>query len=312
MALNQAVVSFALASAVATSGTVTVGYPVYQAATIPNLTQGNFNISDSKHTLKIGNNIYSSPQDFTLTFNANASGITVTNRGTTTWPAGSVAALGLNTNGNTVQTTAPRASTRVVPAREIILDLGSPAAAAATTICAAQAIASATNAVINGTLAIGGVGFPDVPRGLSLVSSNAGDTTQTVTITGLDEWGQTVVETATLNGTTTVNANKAFAAVTRVAVSAAMTGNLSVGSSTKLGLPLAVRNVTQVRGEALDAAVATAGTFAYALSNTVPSATNGDVRGTYIPNSAPDGSRAFKLTVSLPDPSDIGVAQFAG
>src|SRR5262245_1454988 len=64
-----------------------------------------------------------------------------------------------------------------------------PAAGTATQICAAQAIAGAADAVINGTFASGGVAIMDVPRVPVIVSANAGDTTQTVTIRGYDTVG---------------------------------------------------------------------------------------------------------------------------
>ena len=42
------------------------------------------------------------------------------------------------------------------------------------------------------------------------------------------------------------------------------------------------------------------------------SSTTGDVRGTYDPNAAADGSKSFGLIAMVPNPSDLGVSQFAG
>ncbi len=97
-----------------------------------------------------------------------------------------------------------------------------PAALSATAVCAAQAIAAAGNATINGSSASGGVATFNACRNFSVVSSSASDTTQTVTVTGTDFWGQAQTCTLTLNGTTTVNGVKGFKTITRVAVSAAL------------------------------------------------------------------------------------------
>ena len=91
-----------------------------------------------------------------------------------------------------------------------------PVALSATAICAAQAVAAAGNATINGTVASGGVANLDVARGVSIVTSNAGNTTQTVTVTGIDYYGQAQTETLTCNGTTTVSGKKAFEAISQV------------------------------------------------------------------------------------------------
>ena len=45
---------------------------------------------------------------------------------------------------------------------------------------------------------------------------------------------------------------------------------------------------------------------------TAPTATTGDVRGTYNPTTTPDGSTAFSLLVSLPDTTYIGVDNYEG
>lgn len=174
--------------------------------------------------------------------------------------------------------------------------IAQPIALSATAVCAAQAIAAAGNAVINGASASNGVATFDVPRAVRVVSSGAGDTTQTVTVTGTDVYGQPMTQALTLNGTTVVNGTKAFSRVTRVAVSAAMAGNLSVGSTDILGLPYFVRDRGMiVKAGWADVLAQDAGTFTPAVS-LAPSATTGDVRGTYVPSSATDGTRRLVLT----------------
>jgi hypothetical protein len=308
-----------LAAAVATSGTVTFSYPnagVNLAAT--GFNKGNYLFSNNQHKLQIGQTIYTSPKDFTLTFNANASGITVTNKGASTWPAGSIANLQLNTNGpaaprfNDVVVGTPSGNSDLTGLTAVLIDLGSPAAGTATGVCLAQAVASAKNLTLNGALVTSSIAYlPDVQRTLQFVSANAGDTTQTVTITGFDKFNAKVTETVTLNGTTIVTSKKALATVTNLAISAATAGNISVGASNILGLPIAIyKSAVQVLKESQDGAVATAGTFVNADLSTA-TATTGDVRGTYLPNATPDGSKGFAIFALVPDPSDIGVTNFS-
>jgi hypothetical protein len=175
-----------------------------------------------------------------------------------------------------------------------------PATLSATAVCAAQAVAAAGNATINGASASGGVATLDVARIVSFVSSNAGDTTQTVTVTGTDYWGQTQTQRITLNGVTTVNSTKTFKTITTVAVSAALAGNLSVGSGDVFGLPYKVTDGGYLLRTGWAGAVAdNAGTFVAADAAT-PSATTGDVRGTFAPTgSAANGSRRLVIAIGL-------------
>lgn len=99
-------------------------------------------------------------------------------------------------------------------------------------ICVAQAIAGAGAALLNGSLVSGGVATLDVARHVLVDSANAGDTTQTATITGTDRNGNTITEAIALNGTTAVAGTKNFKTVTAVSLSAAMAGNFTLGTTT--------------------------------------------------------------------------------
>lgn len=179
-----------------------------------------------------------------------------------------------------------------------------PATLSATAISAVQAIAGAGNALINGTLATAGVAtLPDqCGRCLSMISTNAGDTTQTVTVTGTDFLGNAQTERRTLNGTTIVNLTKAFKTVTQVAISAALTGNFSMGNRDVFGLPVFVSSANYVEDVHWAGVLAQdAGTFA-AGDTTLPAtnATN-DTRGTYAPTSAANGTRRLTVNITLLD-----------
>ncbi len=65
-------------------------------------------------------------------------------------------------------------------------------------------------------------------------------------------------------------------------------------------------------GELQDGAAATAGALVAGDDTSPATATTGDVKGTYDPSAAMNGDRDMQLIVALPDPSDKGVAQYAG
>lgn len=175
-----------------------------------------------------------------------------------------------------------------------------PATISATAVCAAQAVAAAGNATINGTSATGGVATFNCTRNVSIISSSASDTTQTVTVTGTDYWGQAQTSLLTINGTTTVNGLKGFKTITKVAVSAAFVGNLSVGMGDTFGLPYKVTDAGYLLRTGWAGAVAdNAGTFTAADTATASSST-GDVRGTFLPaTSASNGTRRLVIAIGL-------------
>lgn len=185
--------------------------------------------------------------------------------------------------------------------RVFVYDI-TPAALSTTAICAAQAISgSNVAALINGASASGGVATLDVPRALQMASANAGDTTQTVTVTGTDFYGRTQTETRTLNGTTAVNFLKAFRTVTGVRVSATMAGNLTVGSRDAFGLPYRVTDAVYVLHAGWDNTLArNAGTLTVA-DTAAATATTGDPRGLYAQTgNAANGTRRLVLALALP------------
>lgn len=174
-----------------------------------------------------------------------------------------------------------------------------PVALSATAVAAAQAVAGAGNLTINGASATGGVATFDVPRTITIVSTNAGDTTQTATVTGTDVYGLAMSELIAFNGTTAVTGQKAFKTVTRVAISAALTGNGSVGSTDVFGFPFRANTRNYVL-TAWNGAFVTTGTFA-AADATVATTTTNDVRGTYAVPDAADGSKRLTLWMFIFD-----------
>jgi hypothetical protein len=152
------------------------------------------------------------------------------------------------------------------------------------------------------TLANGVLGYQfDVPRAVRVVA--AGANTATYTISGYDVYGQAMTQTIAAPSTSTVTTTKAFKVVTSItnANATAGTNNLTVGTTDVFGLPVAVSNVAYILSVKWDATLASnAGTFT-AADATTPSATTGDVRGTFLQTgNASDGTRRLVIAIAVP------------
>ena len=186
------------------------------------------------------------------------------------------------------------------------INLGKPATSDADGAVASQACTAASGLAtgINGALASGGVATFDVPR--AVVAAWTG--TAVLTVTGTDQYGNVVKESSASG--TSLTGKKAYKTITGVSTSADITG-LTVGTGKVLGLPVFLPSGASVLKEMEDGAAPTAGTLVAGVT-TAASATTGDVRGTYAPNSNPDGSKLFELIVALRSPEYRGGAQYAG
>ncbi len=237
--------TFLLASALAASGTVTVGYP-------SNRSQGNYDWSPGRHVLFAGGNKYVAPDNFTLTFNANASSITLTwGSGMATLAAGTTCRLQLDRAGPQDDSKEARfpfelpLAVKPVLANTYLIDLGSPLVADADGICASQSVSSGVAALLNGatvtTNADGSVTL-DVARALQAAWTGAA----VMTVTGKDVLGNVLVESSASG--TSHTGTKAFKQITSVTFSANVT-SATVGYTDVLGLPVAVGKVGQILAE---------------------------------------------------------------
>ena len=166
-------------------------------------------------------------------------------------------------------------------------------------ICDGATATGAATLSATGALVSGGVATFDVPRAVSLTSAG-NNAAVTYTVTGTDEYGAALTEAITGPNNTTVVGAKAFKTVTSVASSAAVVGSIDVGDSAKLGLPIAVADVGKVVSVSVDGKPETTLTVAVAATGTA-TATTGDVRGTILPNNAPNGSRRFTAVLVVGD-----------
>jgi hypothetical protein len=171
-----------------------------------------------------------------------------------------------------------------------------PVALDADGICAQQTLAAAGNALLNGALASGGTVTLDVPR--NVIVDAAGAATAVLTVTGTDVYGIPMSEAITLNGTTAVAGKKAFKTITRIAASAAAT-DFFVGTGDVFGLPIDANTRNYVL-TAWNGAFVTTGTFV-AADATTATTTTGDVRGTFAPADAADGTKRLTLWVFVFD-----------
>lgn len=304
--MSRKTVSGVLASAVATGGTFTVAYPT-------GFDRGSF-AQGYRHKLSAIGKVFTAPENMTLSFGATS--VTVTYNGTTTLAAGTAFTFEFDRPGvyNPVEDTTS-GKWMYTPCPVVRLDLGSPAVADVDGYCVAQAKLAAGALSLNGALVVSGVGVADARTGRNVIvdGSDAGDTTQIVTVTGTDMYGDAMVETIAMNGTTVVPGIKAFKTITSISVSAALAGNIFVGTGDLFGIPVYLPSAGHILKELENGAAATTGTTVAGLTlATKPTATTADVRGTYDPNSAADGSKAFALICALPDPDFLGATQYAG
>jgi len=304
MSSNFVTVSGTLASAVADAGTFTLSYPA-RPAPAPSgaiYNPGDF-LAGGTHQLIINGSNVTFVDDFSIAF-TNLTTITITNKSGATWAAGSTWILGLEMGGRPVFRTDNEARgtgkrmPRMLTHKTVQVNLGAPAAASANFYSTSATITAPASAVLAATM-------PDAPRNVVGAWTNS----TTVTVVGFDEYGQAMTETS--GSGTSFTGKKAFAKITSITPAATVTG-ATFGTGDVLGLPVFLpgANASYILKELQDGVVATAGTAVAGIRTSGGStATTGDVRGTYDPNAACDGAKVFQLILSLPNPTDIGIAQ---
>lgn len=293
-AIKHDIILHTVASLVAAGGSFTVAYPLGKSAEDYLGGVDHIIVSQSIRPLN-------APMDFSLAFGA--SNITVTLATNTALAAGTVIHLHVDRAGGELFEDLVAAG-RLMEMEAARMLFGPVATAVANGVCASQALtAAALNALINGSLATANVATFATPRNVVAAWTN----TAVLTVTGTDEYGKAIVESSASGVTFT--GKKAFKTITRVRVSADVTG-LTVGSGNVLGLPIFLADVADVLREAADGVAATAGVVV-AGDQTVATALTGDVRGTWAPNAAPNGARIYDLTAVVRSLTYRGRAQFA-
>jgi hypothetical protein len=163
-------------------------------------------------------------------------------------------------------------------------------------LTAGTSVKSVTNALGQTVLQL------DCPRAVSIVSGTGTLTNRNVTITGYDYYGQPmseVIATGTVQSTT-VNGKKAFFQILSASISGALGATIAVGTTDILGIPVRVFNVAYIASVKSNNTLAQdAGTFVAADTATATT-TTGDVRGTYVPATASNGTVRTVMGILLP------------
>lgn len=170
-------------------------------------------------------------------------------------------------------------------------NFGAVAAASANAICLSQSLNSGAEGNLNGAV---GSGTIPTPRNIVAAWTN----TAVITVKGVDAYGQRLTESS--GSGTSFTGKKAFARITSVTVSANVTG-LTVGTGTVLGLPYRLNHKRDMLAGYADATMELATATVVAADTSTPTATTGDVRGTYAPATSPNGSVVFAVWAKVHD-----------
>jgi hypothetical protein len=237
-------VEVSLASAVAANGTFTAAYP-------EGTTAGDY-ASYGHSMFSRGLQAMFKQDDGQMSVSFGASDITVTYRGSTSIPAGTIVDIQFNMAGpDDKQLPDISQMKRMNWVSPIYIDLGAPDTADADGILESQNL---TSAGVYSVLAFNGVyGDPysntkavlDVPR--NVVAAWTG--TAVLTVTGKDEYGDIMIESS--GSGTSFTGKKAFKEITAISVSANVT-SLTVGTGDVLGLPVFVDKSARILAELKD------------------------------------------------------------
>jgi hypothetical protein len=171
------------------------------------------------------------------------------------------------------------------------VDIPAPVAANTTAIINAQSIAAPNTSCGVATTFVPATMMSRYGRNLTVVASGAA--TSNVTVQGWDYLGQAVRESFTLNGATPVVGKKMFYDVSGATFGNTAGTTISVGFGAVLGVPYKVLH-TAMSGEMANEVTATAGALvAGVVTQTL---TSNDPRGTYTPNTAPNGTTSYRFS----------------
>lgn len=159
---------------------------------------------------------------------------------------------------------------------------------------------TSTTATLTTTGGVAVVTTAGTPTGLTYT---LGVAPQTATISGYDYYGQAMTQAITTSSavSTAVNTTKAFYQITSIAIGGATGTALTVGTTDVLGLPVrAIDGAYIVNAGYNNVAGYDAGTWVKADMTNPATSTTGDVRGTYVPSSAPDGTKRLVMAIAIP------------
>jgi len=138
----------------------------------------------------------------------------------------------------------------------------------------------------------------NTPRALQI---NTSTTARTITVSGYDYYGQPMTEAITVATAGTAKSGaKAFYQIASATINGSATA-VTIGTTDILGLPVRCFDAGYVVKVGWNNTLAQdAGTFTPADMTNPASSTTGDVRGTYKPSTASDGTKRLVMTIALP------------
>jgi len=140
----------------------------------------------------------------------------------------------------------------------------------------------------------------DCPRATQVTQVSAG-VSANFTVKGFDVYGQAMSEVIASTAGSTVNGKKAFFQIQSITVSGGTTTAVTVGTTDILGCPVRVSDLGYVQAVGWAGALSRDAGTAVAADMTNPAtSTTGDVRGTYLPSSATNGTNRLVYAVALP------------
>jgi len=160
---------------------------------------------------------------------------------------------------------------------------------------------TATTATLTTTAGAAVVTTAGTPTGLTYT---LGVAPQVATISGYDYYGQAMTQAITTSSSvsTAVNTTKAFYQVSSISIAGATGTALTVGTTDVLGMPVRVIDGSYIVNAGYNNAVGFDSPTAFVKADMTNPATSstGDVRGTYNPSSAPDGTKRLVVAIAVP------------
>ncbi|MES3016199.1 MAG: hypothetical protein V4721_00410 [Bacteroidota bacterium] len=246
--MPQVTINAALSVALVQAGTLAFAYPA-------GYNKGDFTTYNAELVTGSNDRFTTENADFTVSLGNTSA--TITFKAATSIPAGTDVCLGLNAAGLIPFKNQEGSKVLLKDAVEkkvLRVNLGNPVALdddgiandlSATTTAQAYTLTNFVTAFKNN------LGYLDVPRNITLTGTSGSD--HVVTITGLDLYGDVIVEQITLSGTTKIQGKKAFAKVTNIAAAAGASGDtFDAGWGDIFGLPIFIKRWNQIYAQYVD------------------------------------------------------------
>lgn len=237
--MSFSIINHTLAAAVADAATFTVSYPTGKDA-------GSFYQAMGHKIVISGGSVLSYPDDFGVTLGA--SNITITNKTGGTLAAETVMRIQIEEQGERAYRNGETGNLleSTVQSPTFLVSLGAPDTADPNGYVESQDLTAAgvfsVNTTVAAALAAAALdGTADVPRGVVA----AWTTTAVLTVTGTDQYGNTVVESSASG--TSFTSTKTFKTITNISTSVDITG-LTVGTSDLIAIPVFIPSGGEVLG----------------------------------------------------------------